>query len=199
MMRATNDAILIPIGAALPGDPRLTCRLKDPHACSPARGLFDAELRLPRGLEHTARRVRLWPIAALAAQEVTHLGDQKAIRMLPIPGIEAAERGLRAQGVNVLRGGAPDGRVDIAAALRLLAGQGVTRLMVEGGPRVAASFVAADLVDEAAVLRSAKAIGADGIDALDRMPLSVLTGSPRLRLREIETIGEDTLETYERS
>jgi diaminohydroxyphosphoribosylaminopyrimidine deaminase / 5-amino-6-(5-phosphoribosylamino)uracil reductase len=71
--------------------------------------------------------------------------------------------------------------------------------VVEGGPRVAASFVAADLVDAAALLRSAKALGADGIDALDRMPLSALTASPRLRLRQIETIGEDTLETYERS
>ena len=32
----------------------------------------------------------------------------------------------------------------------MLAGEGITRLMVEGGPTVAASFVAAaDLVDEA--------------------------------------------------
>jgi diaminohydroxyphosphoribosylaminopyrimidine deaminase/5-amino-6-(5-phosphoribosylamino)uracil reductase len=33
--------------------------------------------------------------------------------------------------------------------LKTLGEQGITRLMVEGGPIVAAAFVAADLVDEA--------------------------------------------------
>ena len=44
--------------------------------------------------------------------------------------------------------------------------------MVEGGPTVAASFVEADLVDEAALFRAPKPIGADGIDALEGLPLT---------------------------
>ena len=39
--------------------------------------------------------------------------------------------------------------------------------MVEGGPTLAAAFIAADLVDEAILFHSAKVVGADGIDALD--------------------------------
>jgi diaminohydroxyphosphoribosylaminopyrimidine deaminase/5-amino-6-(5-phosphoribosylamino)uracil reductase len=70
--------------------------------------------------------------------------------------------------------------------------------MVEGGPRVAASFVAADLVDEAAILRSTMAIGANGIEALDGLPLSALTQMGRLALHSVETIGEDRIEIYER-
>jgi len=31
------------------------------------------------------------------------------------------------------------------------------------------------------------------------MPLTALTDSPRLRSRSIETVGEDTIETFERS
>ena len=42
------------------------------------------------------------------------------------------------------------------------------------------------------------AIGADGIDALERMPLTVLTASPRLRLRGVEPAGADTIATFER-
>jgi len=68
--------------------------------------------------------------------------------------------------------------------------------MVEGGPTVAAAFVAADLVDEAVLLRAEKTIGADGIDALEGMALSKLTG--RMRQSASEKLGADTLEVYER-
>jgi diaminohydroxyphosphoribosylaminopyrimidine deaminase/5-amino-6-(5-phosphoribosylamino)uracil reductase len=71
--------------------------------------------------------------------------------------------------------------------------------MVEAGPIIAAAFLAADLVDEAALLRGPATIGADGIDALEGMPLAMLTASPRLRPRDIETVGADTIETFERA
>ena len=89
-------------------------------------------------------------------------------------------------------------RLDLLAALRLLAEQGITRLMVEGGPTVAAAFLTADLVDEAVLLRGPTLIGPDGIDALEALPLAALTASPKLRSLGIETVGADTLETFER-
>ena len=64
--------------------------------------------------------------------------------------------------------------------LKLLAERGITRLMVEGGPTLAAAFVTADLVDEAVLFQSPKVVGADGIDALEGLPLTALTQSPRL-------------------
>ena len=64
--------------------------------------------------------------------------------------------------------------------LHALAGRGITRLMVEGGPTVAAAFVAADLVDEAALFRSPNPLG-EGIDALEGLPLTALTKSPKLK------------------
>ena len=97
-------------------------------------------------------------------------------------------------------GGSPRERVglDLGAVLRLLAQRGITRLMVEAGPTVAAAFLRADLVDEAAVIRSPSAIGADGIDALEGLPLSTLTQSPRLRPVGNDAIGADRIETFER-
>jgi diaminohydroxyphosphoribosylaminopyrimidine deaminase/5-amino-6-(5-phosphoribosylamino)uracil reductase len=71
--------------------------------------------------------------------------------------------------------------------------------MVEGGPTVAAAFLAADLVDEAMLLRSSTVIGPDGIDALDGQPLTALTRSPHLRSRAVETVGPDSIESFERN
>ena len=81
--------------------------------------------------------------------------------------------------------------------LKTLAGEGITRLMVEGGPTVAASFVAADLIDEAALVYSEKLIGEGGIAPLECMALDALTS--RLHARGSERLGPDTLEHYERA
>jgi diaminohydroxyphosphoribosylaminopyrimidine deaminase/5-amino-6-(5-phosphoribosylamino)uracil reductase len=181
MMRAMNDAVMIGIGTALADDPQLTCRPPGMAARSPVRVVLDAGLRLPPAgaLAASARTIPVWVIAA------------------PTGG-EDAERQLRALGVEVLRCEARDGLVDLHAALRSLAGRGITRLMVEGGPTVAAALLAADLVDAATILRGAERLGPDGIDALTDTPLSALTDSPRLRLREREALGGDIIETFER-
>ncbi|MGH6716968.1 MAG: RibD family protein, partial [Bradyrhizobium sp.] len=94
-------------------------------------------------------------------------------------------------------GATPD--IDLQAVLHLLAERGVTRLMVEGGSRVAAAFVAAGLVDEAWLLRGPEAIGNDGVSALGALPLSALAQSPNLPVRASETLGKDTLTIYERA
>ncbi len=182
LMRAMNDAIVIGIGTALADNPQLTCRLPGLAARSPVRVVLDTALRLPEtaAVVRTARTTPVWVVADPAA------------------GAEA-ERRLRGYGVEVLRCGASAGRIDPAAMLRLLAGRGVTRLMVEGGPTVAASLVAADLVDAAVILRAPAVIGADGIDALEAMPLATLMASPRFASRGIEAVGEDTIETFERT
>jgi diaminohydroxyphosphoribosylaminopyrimidine deaminase/5-amino-6-(5-phosphoribosylamino)uracil reductase len=180
--RAMHDAILIGIGTALADDPLLTVRLPGMARRSPVRVVLDSALRLPPDgkLARGARDVPLWILAA---------PDAPAAR----------ERALRDQGADILRVDGGSDRRDLAAALKLLAGRGITRLMVEGGPTVAAAFLAAGLVDEAIVLRSPAAIGPDGIDALEGLPLTALTRSPHLRSRGIEAVGKDTVETFERS
>jgi diaminohydroxyphosphoribosylaminopyrimidine deaminase/5-amino-6-(5-phosphoribosylamino)uracil reductase len=81
--------------------------------------------------------------------------------------------------------------------LKALAERGVTRLMVEGGPTVAAAFLQADLVDEAALFRSPNELGA-GIGALEGLPLTALTNSTNLKAIASEQIGSDMLQVFER-
>jgi diaminohydroxyphosphoribosylaminopyrimidine deaminase/5-amino-6-(5-phosphoribosylamino)uracil reductase len=181
-LRAMYDAVVIGVGTALADDPLLTCRLPGMANRSPVRVVLDSDLRLPPDgrLARGAREVPLWVVAGPHAAP-------------------AREDALRHCGTEVLRAGGAGDRRDLAATLKLLAARGITRLMVEGGPIVAAAFLAADLVDEAVLLRAPTTLGADGIDALDGLPLTALTQSPRLRSRGVETVGADSVETFERS
>src|SRR5712692_11064725 len=177
LMRAMNDAILIGIGTALADDPLLTVRLPGMADRSPVRVVLDSALRLPltSALVNSAAETPVWAVGAPEA---------------PAEGA----RGLEGQRVNVLSAAAHDGKLDLRAVLKLLAQHGITRLMVEGGPTVAAAFVAADLVDEAALFRSPKVVGATGIDA--GMPVEML--ARRLRLVGRDTVGDDSVEFLER-
>jgi diaminohydroxyphosphoribosylaminopyrimidine deaminase/5-amino-6-(5-phosphoribosylamino)uracil reductase len=182
LMRAINDAVLTGIGTVLSDDPQLTCRLPGMEHRSPVRVVLDSGLRQPPSsrLAATAARALDWTFAdETASQE--------------------KERALTDLGVEVLRVPGTNGRLDLAAVLRGLAGRGITRVMVEAGPILSAAFLKGDLVDEAALFHSSKALGPDAIDALEGLPLSALTQAPGLRLVSSEAIGEDRLDLFERA
>jgi diaminohydroxyphosphoribosylaminopyrimidine deaminase/5-amino-6-(5-phosphoribosylamino)uracil reductase len=178
-LRAMSDAVLTGIGTVLADDPLLTCRLPGMAERSPVRVVLDSALRLPL----YSRLVATLPEAALWV-------------MAGGPG--EREAALQQRGAEVLHVPSAGSRLDLAVVLRRLAERGITRLMVEAGPTLAAAFLKADLVDEAVLLRASVSIGARGIDALQGMPLEVLTRSERLALTSTETVGEDTMERYER-
>ena len=183
LLRAQCDAILVGIGTVRSDDPLLTCRLPGMEARSPVRVVLDRGLRIAgtSRLVHSARETPLWVMTS-------SLSEAPAAMKLGAAG---------AQVIRVATTAMPPG-LDLSAVLRALAEKGITRLMVEGGARVAASFVAASLVDEVWLLRGPDAVGADGIAALDAMPLTAITQSPAFGVRASESLQNDTLTIYER-
>lgn len=181
-LRATHDAVLVGAGTALSDDPQLTCRLPGLENRSPVRVLIDPNFRVPSTakLYREARTVPLWVIAAPGAPES-----------------EAAAR--HAVGAEILRLPAgSDGRPSAEAVLAALGARGITRLLVEGGSRMAAALLDAGLVDRMAWFRAPVLIGADGLPAAALLGLDRLAAAPRFKLTEVERLGPDLLESYAR-
>jgi diaminohydroxyphosphoribosylaminopyrimidine deaminase/5-amino-6-(5-phosphoribosylamino)uracil reductase len=185
LLRAQCDAILVGIGTVLADDPLLTCRLPGMEPQSPVRVVLDRSLRIPgtSRLVHSARETPLWVMTS-------NLSEAPAAMKLGAAGAHV---------IRVATTATPPPGLDLAGVLHALSDKGITRLLVEGGARVASSFVAAGMVDEAWLLRGPDAVGTDGIAALDALPLTAITQSPAFKRSASETLQKDTLTIYERT
>lgn len=135
LLRARADAILVGAGTVIADDPELTCRLPGLAHRSPDRIVLDTRLRTPASAKvyrQGTARPRVWVAAALEV---------------------GADPGFAHGGAMVLDAATMDGAaLDMEGLLASLAANGLTRLLVEGGPSVWHYFLSAGLVDEAAVI-----------------------------------------------
>lgn len=169
-LRAASDAILVGVETVLADDPRLTTRLSEGGA-DPLRVILDSRLRTPE-----FARVAVPGTLILTTAEARPVGGAEVVRV--------------AKDAN--------GRVDVGAALDVLAARGVGRLMVEGGGRVAAAFVAAGLVDAIEWFRAPILLGADGRPCLGLLALKRLGDAPRYGRLAVELLDDDLWERLER-
>lgn len=181
-LRAVHDAILVGIATAIADDPELTCRLPGLAGRSPVRIVLDSRARLPEGgkLARSAREVPVWIVCTPAAPRERRVALAEA-------GVEIIE--VAAQ---------QDGRVDVAEAARVLAGRGLTRVLVEGGGEIAAALLGAGLVDRISSYRAGLFLGADGRSAVGALAIGRLDFAPRFRLMSARPLQGDTVETWTR-
>jgi diaminohydroxyphosphoribosylaminopyrimidine deaminase/5-amino-6-(5-phosphoribosylamino)uracil reductase len=88
------------------------------------------------------------------------------------------------------------GRIDLKAALGLLGDRGLTRLLVEGGGRLAAALLRAGLVDRLVWLHAPLVLGGDGIPAVAELGLKGLGEAPGFERLSSEIVGEDGLTVF---
>ncbi|MEQ8698874.1 MAG: bifunctional diaminohydroxyphosphoribosylaminopyrimidine deaminase/5-amino-6-(5-phosphoribosylamino)uracil reductase RibD [Bauldia litoralis] len=181
-MRVESDAVMIGIGTVLVDNPRLTVRLPGLEARSPIRIVLDPSARLP-----------------LDSKLVTTSGDVPVVVIVGPAATDAAKTALAAAGVKVVETTNGTNGLNLPEALAILAEDGVTRILVEGGARVAASLFADDLLDEIVLFRAPVVVGVDGVRALEGYALSAIERSPRFRQIDAAIVGDDQMRRYLRT
>ncbi|MGD9616767.1 MAG: bifunctional diaminohydroxyphosphoribosylaminopyrimidine deaminase/5-amino-6-(5-phosphoribosylamino)uracil reductase RibD [Alphaproteobacteria bacterium] len=180
LLRATHDAILVGTATVLADDPLLTCRLPGLEHRSPVRVALDRNLVIPPAarLVAEARQVPSWVITAPGC------GPERC-------------KSLQRAGVEIIDAVSDEsGQIDLGDALRRLGGRGLTRLLVEGGGRLAASLLRARLVDQLVWLHAPLLLGGDGVPAVNALGLAALGEAPGFEFVSSETVGADLLSTY---
>jgi diaminohydroxyphosphoribosylaminopyrimidine deaminase / 5-amino-6-(5-phosphoribosylamino)uracil reductase len=179
-LRASHDAIMVGTGTVVADDPQLTCRLPGLGHRSPVRVVIDRHLRISPAARiiADAHRVPTWVLTLRSAD----------------PGRRAA---FLANGVTLIDvNDDGEGQVDLAAALGALGERGITRLLVEGGARLAAAFFRARLVDRLVWVHAPLVIGGDGIPAVAGFDLAALADARAFERLSTETVGDDVLTTF---
>jgi len=180
LMRAHADAIMVGVDTLLGDDPLLNVRLAGLEGRSPVRVVLDSKLRTPptARIFSDAAQVPCWIVTTVGA---------------PVE----AERRLVARGAEVLRVDADaQGRVELLAALQLLALRGITRVFCEGGPALGEALASADLVDELIVATGQGSLSEEGVPALGP---SLASAIGRVLVSSgTEILDRDRFESFER-
>ncbi len=156
-LRARHDAVLVGSETALADDPELFARRGGRVVQRPIRLLLDGRLRVPPDarLFQPAGASRTWVLCRKRARGIRRI-RQRAERVLELPVAEGRY-------------------LDLGEAFSRLAEEGLTTVLVEGGGRLAAALLRADLIDEVHWMLAPKLIGSDGKPALGPLGLGALS------------------------
>ncbi len=181
-LRGRHDAVLVGVGTVLADDPALTCRIAGFRAAPLVRIVIDSHLRTPllSQLVSTAAHDPLW---------ILHRNGADKLRI----------KALEGAGVKLIELPAVAAGVDLVAGMRALAGQGLTRVLAEGGGTIAAGLLRAGLVDRLAWFHAPCVIGADGWPAAQAFGIATLDQMPRFALLAQHRMGTDLLTEYQKA
>lgn len=173
-LRSRVDAVMVGSATARSDDPALTVRRDGKRVHCPIRVLVDSRLEVParRRLFRDRDAARTWVLAGRATSARRRAArEERGARVLPVE----------------MKGG----HVDLEAALRTLAWEGLTSILVEGGGGLAAALLRAGLVDELHWYAAPSLLGADGRPALAPLGIGRLSSRPVLEVRDVRRLGPD--------
>lgn len=174
-LRGRVDGIVVGIGTVLKDDPRLLARIRPRRIAT--RIVLDSRLRIPLRSE-LLRTLELAPILIVT----TRKASSKKLERLSQMGVEVLITDQRA------------GRVDLRKLLNELGRRSFTKLLVEGGGTVLASFLEERLVDRVYAFTAPILIGGrNSPTPFDGRGFVSLKESGRAVYVEKRMLGRDTL------
>jgi diaminohydroxyphosphoribosylaminopyrimidine deaminase/5-amino-6-(5-phosphoribosylamino)uracil reductase len=174
--RATVDAVAVGIGTALADDPQLTARVEGVHR-QPRRVVFDATARLPLDSKLVAQAPEV-PLTVV----VTRAAKRSQVETLETAGAD----------IVVATGENEPSRV--RSALAALGDQGVTSILLEGGPHLAGAFLDAGEIDEVRLFLAPLLIGGrQARDPLEGEGVEKISEALRALTLDCEKVAEDLL------
>lgn len=183
LLRAQHDAVMVGSGTVLADDPLLNVRLPGLGRQSPLRIVLDGRMRLPltSALVTGAQQMPTWLVTLEGGERHRrHAYEDSGVEVIEVPASE-------------------EGAIDLKPMLEILAEKGLTRILAEGGARLAAALLREHLVDRLAIFRAASVIGGDGLPAAEGFGLDRLAEQPLFQPEETIWLGTDRLETYIRA
>jgi diaminohydroxyphosphoribosylaminopyrimidine deaminase/5-amino-6-(5-phosphoribosylamino)uracil reductase len=181
VLRGRHDAVLVGVGTVMADNPELTCRIPGFRATPVVRVIVDSHLRTPltSKLARTAGDVPLWFL----------------VRDGVDPMRQAAFTDL---GATVIEVSAGEMGIDLSDATKALAQAGLTRVLVEGGGQVAASFIRGGFVDRIAWFHAPSVMGGDGWPGVQGFGIEKLAMMPRFTRHRVTPLGSDVLTEFTR-
>ena len=190
-LRATHQAILVGVETAIADDPELTVRPPGFVGFQPVRVVLDSRQRLPLTSKLVREADRLPTVVVTVEDPNNRLTDAGVIV------IQVAQNEGRPDPKAVLEALRADFGRRIAERLGTASSVPVeTNVMIEGGGQVAASFLAAGLVDQIEWFRAPIILGDEGRPAVGAFVLKDLAAAPRFQRLAVETVGDDLWERY---
>jgi diaminohydroxyphosphoribosylaminopyrimidine deaminase/5-amino-6-(5-phosphoribosylamino)uracil reductase len=177
-LRKSVDAVATGSGTAIKDNPHLTVRLNNnKYHCH--RIVFDTKLSVPvnSNLFNKSKNSKLYIIASKNV---------------------AAERLSQAEqaGAGLIQVSTRDGRIDINAALERIGKEGITSILLEGGSRLAASFIRENMVNKLVIAIAPLLIGGeDAVPMIGDLNVKGLDDAKRLKNVSWRRLGEEMIFT----
>lgn len=177
-LRARSCAIISGVDSVLQDNASLTLRadelgLPDAEVIArrqPLRVILDSQVRLPRTalMFRQSTPILLVHNGSATAERLDNWPD--FVELMALPG--------------------RDGRIDLAALLRVLAERECNEVLVEAGATLAGSFLRRGLLDEIVIYMAPKLLGSSA-RSLFALPLDTMSASLALKIKDMRAVGRD--------
>lgn len=179
-LRAVHDAILVGAQTAIADNPMLTARTDPLPKKQPVRIVADSRLRTPLDSKLITTTDQAPTVLAVGVDvdEIHYEPFENAgaeVWMLPI---------------------APLMGVSVMGLVHRAHEEGISSILLEGGGRLASSFIRAGVVDRIEWFRAPIIIGGDGLPCVAAFGLDDLDDAPRYTSSAVRQCGDDVWETF---